>query len=89
MSDLIMGAAKGARGKHRGVVVCGEIAPILLSRGNMEDAIKLEHLWDEITRGYDVQTLCGYLSNAFPDQESSPVFKRICEEHSAIRELEY
>jgi DNA-binding NarL/FixJ family response regulator len=89
IDDLIMGAAKGVKGEHGGFAVCGEIAPILLSRGNTEDAIKLEHLWDEIARGYGVQTLCGYLSNAFPDHESSPVFKRICDEHSAIRGLDY
>jgi hypothetical protein len=51
-------------------VVCGEIAPTLLSKGNGEGegAIKLEHLWDEITKGYGVYTLCGYLLSAFADK---------------------
>jgi DNA-binding NarL/FixJ family response regulator len=84
IGDLVMGAAKGVKGEHGQVVVCGEIAPTLLSKGNAEGAIKLEHLWDEITKGYGVHTLCGYLWSAFPDRESSPIFRRICGEHSAV-----
>jgi DNA-binding NarL/FixJ family response regulator len=84
VGDLIMGAAKSVTGANARVVVCGEIAPTLLSKGNAEGAIKLEHLWDEITRGFGVHTLCGYLSNAFPHGENDPVFQRICAEHSAV-----
>jgi DNA-binding NarL/FixJ family response regulator len=84
LGDLIMGAAKGTRGANGRVVVCGEIAPTLLSKGNGEGAIRLERLWDEITRGYGAHTLCGYLSSAFPNHEADPVFQRICAEHSAV-----
>jgi hypothetical protein len=84
VGDLIMGAAKGVRGANGRVVVCGEIAPTLLSKGNGEGAIQLERLWDETTRGYGVHTLCGYMSSAFPAHEADPVFQRICAEHSAV-----
>jgi CheY-like chemotaxis protein len=84
IGDLIMGAAKGVREANGRVVVCGEIAPTLLSKGDGEGAIQLERLWDEITRGYGVHTLCGYLSSAFPPHEADPVFQRICAEHSAV-----
>jgi hypothetical protein len=89
VGDLIMEAAKGAKGEHGRVVACGEIAPILLSKGNVEGAIKFEHLWDKITRGYGVHTLCGYLWSAFPGKESSTIFERICAEHSAVHRLGY
>jgi len=82
--DLIAGAARVTNGEHRRLVACGETAPTLLSKGNVEGAIKLEHLWDEITRGYGVQTLCGYLSSAFSDPGSSSILERICAEHSAV-----
>jgi len=84
VGDLIIGAAKSIKGADGRVVVCGEIAPTLLSRGNADGAIQLERLWDEITRGYGVHTLCGYLWDAFPGGESSPIFEKICGEHSAI-----
>ncbi len=84
VGDLIMVAAKGIKGEHTRVAVCGEIAPTLLSKGNVEGAIKLERLWDQVTRDHKVHTLCGYLSSAFPHHEADPVFQRICAEHSAI-----
>lgn len=84
IGDLIRGAAKSVESANGRVVVCGEIAPTLLSKGNAEGAITLERLWDEITRGYGVQTLCGYLSNVFPEHEADPVFQRICAVHSAV-----
>ena len=34
---------------------------------------------------YDADTLCGYLWNAVPRQESSAIFERICAEHSAVQ----
>ena len=39
----------------------------------------LEHLWDEITRGYGVHTLCGYVK---APEVSSTIIERICAEHS-------
>jgi len=89
IGDLVMEAVKSVKTAHGRVAVCGEIAPTLLSNGNAEGAIALEHLWDEITRRYGVHTLCGYLSSAFPNRESDPIFERICAEHSAVHGLGY
>ena len=81
---VIEQATKGVKDANARVKACGEMAPTLLSKGNAEAAIKLEHLWDEITRGYGVHTLCGYLSSAFPQHATDPAFQRICAEHSAV-----
>jgi len=85
VGDLITRAANAAKGKHPRVAICGECAPTLLAEGNTEAAIRLEHLWDEITRSYNADSLCGYLWSAVSGQESSSVFERICAEHSAIQ----
>jgi DNA-binding NarL/FixJ family response regulator len=82
--DVIARAAETVKRKHARVAICGECAPLLLGAGKPEAAIRLEHLWDEITRQYDADTLCGYLWSSFPGHESDPVFRRICAEHSAI-----
>jgi DNA-binding NarL/FixJ family response regulator len=84
VGDLVMTVAKSMKGEHSWIALCGEIAPTLLSKGNVEGAIKLEQLWEEITRGYGVHTLCGYPSSAFPDFDADPVFQRICAEHTAV-----
>ena len=91
IGDLILKASKAASGDHPRVAICGECSPTLLAEGNVEAAIKLEHLWNEITRNYNADTLCGYLWGTFPPKESTQTFARICAEHSAVfgRELGY
>ena len=88
IGDVATRAAKGIRTKNGRVMACGEIAPTMLSNGDTEGAIELEHLWDEITRDYGVYTHCGYLWNASAE---SAIFDRICAEHSAVigRELRH
>jgi CheY-like chemotaxis protein len=80
----VMRKAAGKNGEHGRVTICGECAPTLLGEGKSEAALRLERIWDEITRPYSAHTLCGYLWDAFPSRDRSPVFQRICAEHSAI-----
>jgi len=84
IGDVVTLAAQGVRGEHARVMVCGEIAPTMLSKGNAEGAIELEHLWDEITRDYGVHTHCGYIWSASLRGESNAIFEKICAEHSAV-----
>jgi DNA-binding NarL/FixJ family response regulator len=89
IGDVVTRAAKAVRGGHARVMVCGEIAPTMLAKGNVEGAIQLEHLWGGITRDYGVHTHCGYVWSASPRRESKSIFERICAQHSAVhgREL--
>lgn len=91
VGDLVTNVTKGKGRNHSRVAFCGECAPTLLAQGNVEAAIRVEHLWDEITRNYDADTLCGYLESVVPVSQESSVFQRICAEHSAIhgQELGY
>ena len=82
-SDLIMRAAKAAKGKHFRVAACGECARSLIARGKPEAAIQLEHLWDRMARSHYIDILCGYLLHDFQTDESRPIFERICVAHSA------
>lgn len=84
IGNLVTDAAKRVTGGDGRVAVCGEIAPTLLSNGNAEGAMRLEHLWDEITRRYGVHTLCVYLLATSQRKQGNPIFERICAEHSAI-----
>ncbi len=82
-SDLIMEAAKAAKGRHFRVAACGECARSLIAQGKPEAAIQLEHLWDRISRSHYVDTLCGYLLQDFQTAENRPIFEKICVAHSA------
>jgi DNA-binding NarL/FixJ family response regulator len=83
-SGLIATATKAARGDHPRVLACGECAPTLLAEGNADAAIRLEQLWDQMAKTYDVDILCGYPLGSFHDNRHSHVFQRICAEHSAV-----
>jgi len=86
-SDLILKAAKAAKGKHFRVAACGECARSLIVQGKPEAAIQLEHLWDKLARSHHIDILCGYLLHDFQTGESSPIFERICVPHSAAYTL--
>jgi len=47
-------------------------------------AIRLEHLWDEIAKSYDVEVLCGYPLGSVQGVMDSRIFERICAEHSVV-----
>jgi len=82
---------KASNRKLRRIAICGECAPTLLKQGNVEGAIELEHVWDELTRAFDADTLCGYIQGVFLIHNPEVALQRICAEHSAIqgRELGY
>jgi DNA-binding NarL/FixJ family response regulator len=84
VGDLIAIATKAAKGERPRVAACGECAPLLWAQGKAEAAIRLEQLWDEIARTYDVDILCGYPLSGVHRDENSHVFQRICAEHSAV-----
>ena len=83
LEGLIRSVPKGSAGERRRVVTCGECAPTLWTDGKVEAAIHVEHLWNEVTRGYGVDTLCVYPSFAGPEDDHS--FKLLCAEHTAVR----
>ena len=88
-SHLIAKAARGAKGEHPRVAVCGEGVHTLLAAGNVEANIMLERMWDEIARRSDVDVLCAYFRSTFANEESISTLERVCAEHTAAhgREL--
>ena len=84
VGDLILSAANAAKGEHPRVAACGECAPLLWAQGKAEAAIRVEQLWDQIAKTYDIDILCAYPSRSFHREEDSQIFQRICAEHSAV-----
>ena len=82
LRDLIVPAAEAAEG-HR-VAVFGECVDLLSEQGKADAVIRLERLWNEISKSYDVDILCGYHHGAIQGGMDSHVFQRICAEHSAV-----
>lgn len=83
-TELIMQAAAAGQGRDSRVAMCGELAPVLLAQGNVEGAIRVEQLFDNIVRTRHVDVLCGYLSSTFQPGQNYQAFERVCAEHSAV-----
>ena len=82
VSGLIEAAAKAA--KHSRVVACGECSPLLFAEGKPDAAIRLEQLWDDVAKTFEVDALCGYALSSFHGKEDKQVLQSICAEHSAV-----
>jgi DNA-binding NarL/FixJ family response regulator len=83
--DLIAGAAKTAKTKPPRVAACGEGTHLLWAQGRADAAIGLEHLWDEMAKTSNVDTLCGYILNSSQREQERQIYQRICALHSAVR----
>ena len=75
VGDLVASAASGAGGTHSRVVACGECASMLWALGKADAAIRLEELWNEIAKKYDVDILCGYSLESLWCEEDSYTFR--------------
>jgi DNA-binding response OmpR family regulator len=83
-SKLILKAANAAKWEHPRVAVFGEGADLLWKQGNVEAAIQVEQLCNELTKRYDVDILCGYSLGSFQGGIDNHMFEKICAEHSAV-----
>jgi hypothetical protein len=63
-------------------VACGECSPTVWADGNVEAAIQLEQLWDDIAKSRQMDILCVYPLAA--RDESVPTVRRLCAEHTAV-----
>jgi DNA-binding NarL/FixJ family response regulator len=82
MGDLLTDVTLRATDRHSRVAVCGEGTSIFLTDGQVEAAIQLEHLWDEIAMSRQMDILCAYPLAA--RDESVPAVRRLCAEHTAV-----
>ena len=80
--DLLTDVTRRASDQHARVATCGEGTSIFWTHGEVEAAIQLEHLWDEIAMSRRMNILCAY-PLAVRD-ESVPAVRRLCAEHTAV-----
>ena len=66
------------------LLLFGEMVTILWSRGNFEDALRLEQVWNELSHIYSFNLHCSYPLKGFEQNEHSEAFLNICAEHSHV-----
>ncbi len=80
--EVIAEAVQRATGQQRKVAACGECSPTVWATGEVDGAIQLEHLWDELSRSQQMDIQCAYPMAA--RQASARAVKRLCVEHTVV-----
>ena len=83
-SALVMEAARGSKRNAPRVSACGDCAATLLQEGLGDEAIRLEKLWDDLTRTYNLDIFCGYSSHGLRCDDESQFFRDLRAAHSAV-----
>jgi hypothetical protein len=60
-TSLLMKAGSAAMGKELRIAVCGDGASTFGREGKTDAAVRVEQLWDQLARTYNIDVLCGYM----------------------------
>jgi signal transduction histidine kinase len=77
----------GAR-ERRPVLAFGEMTDLLSRQGNLEGAIRLEELWNELAETYTFSLLCAYSLGAFSEDTHDAALRAICNQHAHVMPTE-
>jgi signal transduction histidine kinase len=66
------------------VQVYGEMVDLLWKAGNIDAALRLEQLWEDLARTTRFSLLCAYELKAFSASQHEVAFKQICQLHSHV-----
>ena len=71
----------GAR-ERRPVLAFGEMTDLLSRQGNIDGAVRLEELWNELAETYTFSLLCAYSLGAFSEDTHDAALRAICNQHA-------
>jgi len=83
LGGFIEKAAKAAKTEHPRVAICGEGVGLLCADGNLNAAIRIEQVVNDLAASHEVEIMCAYPLDCFQD-EGSDAYRRICAEHTAV-----
>lgn len=84
MGALIGCATAAARGAHPRVAVFGEMVALLVQEGQVEAALRLERLWNDLAARHAFTLLCAYPIHSFDHTDDGEVIEQICSAHAHV-----
>jgi signal transduction histidine kinase len=84
LGGILAQARQSALQTPRQVSVFGEMVALLWADGNLDAAIRLEHLWNDLTKSHDFSLACAYPTNFFDRPEHADLFLKVCAAHSSV-----
>jgi hypothetical protein len=82
--DVIGAAVLRMAGKGRPYAY-GEMVDILAQRGDFEETILLERLWNSLLARIDLSLMCGYSAAHFVSEGTQAALRHVCGAHSSVR----
>jgi hypothetical protein len=82
-SDLVTELMERARASGRPVRAFGEMVALLWARGDTAATIRLEHLWNSLSKSQAFSLFCAYPRTGFTENTSKSIAD-ICAAHSRI-----
>ena len=87
--DTFMGHALSSvqlatKGESSRLVLFGEMVALLWTDGNLDGALKLERLWNDLAHTHSFHLHCAYPMKGFDREGHSQAFLNICAEHSHV-----
>ena len=73
----------GAR-ERRPVLAFGEMVDLLCRQGNIDGAIRLEELWNELAETYTFSLLCAYSLGSFVEDTHDAALRAVCNQHAHV-----
>jgi len=74
--------------ERRPVLAFGEMTDLLARQGNLEGALRLEELWNELAETYTFSLLCAYSLGAFSEDTHDAALRAICNQHAHVMPTE-
>jgi signal transduction histidine kinase len=84
MGPVISRAQAVAESDPARVAAFGEMVTLLWAQGKSDAAVRLEELWNALSRTHSFSLRCSYPMAGFSRQEDGGPFARICAQHSAV-----
>jgi len=83
-NDLMAGKLQRLTAGERQVRVFGELVAILCAAGNLEAALHVERLWNNLQKSHPFSLFCAYPLGQFEGRELHEAFADVCATHSRI-----
>ena len=84
MDRILLRANKRASKGDLRLTVFGEMVALLWAEGQIDAAIQLEELWNDLAERHDFSLTCAYPTRFFDRPEHAEPFLRVCAAHSTL-----
>jgi CheY-like chemotaxis protein len=83
-TTTISAAARASNGSHPRLAACGEAAALLWRTGLGDEAVRLERLWNDAIRTFDISLFCAYALEGASQGQVGDIHHQICAEHATV-----